>query len=378
MISAREINSLADAASGNEVRVDVAEQGRTIVRRVGRTSCRSTLQEPDGQQESTLPNLNKELFQRHTQNPILTSQDWPYPAHTVFNAGACQVGDETILLVRVEDHRGHSHLTVARSQDGISDWQIDAKPSFPPDPLNFPEETWGVEDPRLTWIEDLQEWIIAYTAYSSSGPLVSLATTRDFTSFKRLGPAMPPENKDAAVFPRRFGNRYAMIHRPISGGNADAHIWLSFSPDLAHWGEHQVLVHARRGAWWDANKIGLGPPPLETPEGWLLMYHGVRRTSAGCLYRLGLALLDLDDPRQVLHRTDNWVFAPEMAYERLGDVNDVVFPCGWIRDKSTGVIRMYYGSADTCIGLATARLADVIDCVRKCPAPDSSAPSATA
>ena len=135
--------------------------------------------------------------------------------------------------------------------------------------------------------EDRGRWIIAYTAYSPSGPLVSLAETKDFVSFSRLGPAMPPEDKDAAVFPRRFGNRYAMIHRPVSTGSSGADIWLSFSPDLIHWGDHQILLHARRGAWWDANRIGLGPPPLETAEGWLILYHGVRVTAGGCLYRWG-------------------------------------------------------------------------------------------
>ncbi len=320
--------------------------------------------------ESKLPNLHTELFDRHADNPILTAQDWPYPAHTVFNAGACQVGDETILLVRVEDRRGHSHLAVARSNDGVTNWQIESKPSFAPDPTNYPEEAWGIEDPRLTWVEDRQEWIIAYTAYSSSGPLVSLAATKDFTSFKRLGPVMPPEDKDAAVFPRRFGNRYAMIHRPVSGGSSGAHIWLSFSPDLAHWGDHHVLLYARRGAWWDANKIGLSPPPLETSEGWLLLYHGVRHTPGGCLYRLGLALLDLHDPRRVLRRSDEWIFAPETPYERHGDVNGVVFPCGWILDKATGVIRMYYGGADSCIALATAQLEDVLGYLRRCPVPE--------
>jgi predicted GH43/DUF377 family glycosyl hydrolase len=265
--------------------------------------------------ESKIPSLHTELFYRHDANPILTAQDWPYPAHTVFNAGACQNGDETVLLVRVEDRRGHSHLTVARSNDGVSNWHIDSRPSFAPDVANYSEEEWGVEDARLTWVAERNEWVIAYTAYSPSGPLVSLATTTDFNSFSRLGPVMPPEDKDAAVFPRKFGNRYAMIHRPVSSGSLGAHIWLSFSPDLTHWGDHHVLLHARRGAWWDANKIGLSPPPLETPDGWLLMYHGVRVTPGGCLYRLGLALLDLEDPRRVLRRSDEWIFAPETSYE---------------------------------------------------------------
>jgi predicted GH43/DUF377 family glycosyl hydrolase len=315
--------------------------------------------------ESKNPAAYAELFRRNPKNPILTARDWPYPAHTVFNAAACQCGDETVLLVRVEDRRGHSHLTVARSRDGVSNWKIDAVPSFLPDPENYPEETWGVEDPRITWLEDRQEWLIAYTAYSHNGPLVSLASTKDFRSFTRRGPVMRPEDKDAALFPRKFGGRYAMIHRPVSPGATGAHMWISFSSDLCQWGDSQVLMPARRGAWWDANKIGLSPPPLETSEGWLVAYHGVRHTAGGCLYRLGLALLDLNDPRRVICRGDEWVFGPELPYEQHGDVNGVVFPCGWILASASGQIRMYYGGADSCIALATAQVSELLDHLRR-------------
>lgn len=323
------------------------------------------------QREAKSISAYPELLHRHPNNPVLSARDWPYPAHSVFNAGACLVGDQTTLLVRVEDRRGHSHLTVARSGDGVSNWRVDTAPSFAPDLINHSEEAWGIEDPRLTWVEDRGEWLIAYTAFSPSGPLVCLASTRDFAKFERLGPVMPPEDKDAALFPRRFGGRYAMIHRPVSAGSSGAHIWLSFSPDLLHWGDHHVLMHARRGAWWDANKIGLSPPPLETAEGWLILYHGVRHTAGGCLYRLGLALLDLEDPRRVLRRSDDWIFAPEAPYERHGDVADVVFPCGWILDKPTGQVRVYYGAADTSIALATADLNDMLDYLRCCAEPKS-------
>ena len=309
-----------------------------------------------------------ELFRRHPANPILTARDWPYPAHTVFNAGACEVDGETVLLVRVEDRRGHSHLTVARSRDGVGDWRIDPKPSFAPDP-NSAEEVWGVEDPRLTWVEERNEWIIAYTAFSPGGPMVALAGTKDFKTFTRIGPVMPPEDKDAAIFPRRFEGQYAMIHRPVSAGSSGAHMWLSFSPDMIHWGDHHILMHARRGAWWDANKIGLSPPPIETEEGWLILYHGVRHTAGGCLYRLGLALLDLENPRIVLRRSDEWVFAPEETFERFGDVNGVVFPCGWILDKHSGTLRVYYGGADSCIALATAKISELLDYIKSCPSP---------
>jgi predicted GH43/DUF377 family glycosyl hydrolase len=352
--------------------VDLPASGLDRIRVGGFWPHHVKVSPPEGREircETRTPHLYPELFQRHPANPILTARDWPYPAHTVFNAGACQVGDETVLLVRVEDRRGHSHLTVARSFDGDSNWRVDHKPSFVPDPTNRPEEAWGMEDPRLTWIEDREEWIIAYTAFSRSGPMVSLARTEDFEHFTRLGPVMPPENKDAAVFPRRFGDKYAMIHRPVSSGSPGAHIWISFSEDLSHWNDHRILLRARLGSWWDANKIGLSPPPLETKEGWLLLYHGVRRTAGGCLYRLGLALLDLEDPTRVLRRSDEWIFAPEMPYERQGDVNGVVFPCGWILDAASGLVRLYYGGADTCLALATAHISDLLDYVRRCPMP---------
>jgi len=304
-----------------------------------------------------------ELFRRHPDNPILTSVQMPYPANTVFNAGATKVGDETVLLMRVEDRRGISHLTVARSRDGIGDWRIDPAPTLAPDPERHPEEIWGIEDPRITYIEELRRWVIAYTAYSVGGPLVSLATTTDFRSFERLGPVMPPEDKDAALFPVRFKGRWAMLHRPVPHAVVGAHIWISFSPDLMHWGEHRILLRARRGAWWDANKIGLSPPPLATPEGWLILYHGVRTTASGCIYRLGLALLDLEDPTVVIARADEWVFEPQAEYERVGDVDKVVFPCGWVVEGDD--MRLYYGGADSCIALAYARVPELLDWLRK-------------
>jgi predicted GH43/DUF377 family glycosyl hydrolase len=307
-----------------------------------------------------------ELFTRHAANPILTYGDWQYPVTSVFNPGAAHVQGQYLLLVRVEDRRGFSHLCAARSSNGISDWTIDPRPTFEPLPEKHPEEIWGIEDPRVTRIDELGIWAVAYTAYSAAGPLVSLATTSDFADFERLGPAMPPEDKDAAVFPVKFKGRYALLHRPVSTFlGAGAHVWISFSPDLRHWGDHQVVIPARRGGWWDANKIGLGPPPLQTPEGWLVVYHGVRETVAGSIYRLGLALLDLDDPTRLLRRSDQWVFGPEASYEREGDVGGAVFPCGWIVQGDE--VRLYYGGADTCVALAIGSLSDLLEFLRHCP-----------
>ncbi len=298
-----------------------------------------------------------ELLTRHPANPIITAADLPYSANSVFNPAATIRDGETILLMRVEDRRGLSHLTVARSPDGVAGWRIDAAPTFVGQPDTHPEEMWGIEDPRVTFVDEEKRWIVAYTAYSGGGPLVSLAATKDFETFERLGAVMPPENKDAALFPVRFDGRWALVHRPV-GGAFGAHMWISFSPDLRHWGDHRILLRARDGGWWDAQKIGLSPQPLRTDRGWLIMYHGVRVTASGSIYRLGLALLDLDNPRRVLKRSSEWLFTPTEPYERLGDVGNVAFPCGWtlVGDE----IRIYYGAADTSIALATGRLSELL------------------
>src|SRR5947209_9422116 len=193
-----------------------------------------------------------DLFHRYPANPLLRASDWPYAAHTVVNPGATQLpSGETLLLVRVEDRRGISHLTAARSNDGISGWRIDAEPTFSAQPEQYPEELWGVEDARIVRLESLGYFAVTYTAYSRSGPLVALATTEDFRTFERHGSIMSPEDKDAAFFPRQFGGRWALIHRPVPhSGVAKANMWLSFSPDLHNWGDHSVLLDARDGAWW--------------------------------------------------------------------------------------------------------------------------------
>ena len=313
-------------------------------------------------------NSFRELFQRHPTNPILTAKQWPYPANTVFNPGATMFNGKVLLLARVEDRRGHSHLTKAISDDGITNWQIDPVATLEADPTNHPEEIWGIEDPRIVRLDELNKWAITYTAYSRSGPLVAMALTDDFVKFERIGPIMAPEDKDAAMFPRRINGKWTLIHRPIVANYVPgAHMWLSYSDDLTHWGDRRVLMHARRGGWWDGGKIGLAAPPLETAEGWLLFYHGVRQTASGSIYRMGLALLDLEEPSKVLHRGEEWVFGPTEWYEREGDVDDVVFPSGWVVDEKSGQLKMYYGAADSYIAMATASVSDLLAYVRQCP-----------
>jgi predicted GH43/DUF377 family glycosyl hydrolase len=299
------------------------------------------------------------LFERARGNPILTPERWPYRINAVMNAAATTVADETLLLCRVEDRRGFSHLTIARSPDGVSNWVVEDRPFLEPS-ADHPEEQWGVEDPRITRIDELDAWVIAYTAFGPGGPAVALATTTDFVSVKRFGVVCAPEDKNASLLPRRVNGEFVMFHRPVStiGGRAD--VWISRSVDLHSWSAPEPVFGARPGGWWDSARIGVGPPPIETPHGWLVVYHGVRQTVAGGIYRAGLALLDLDNPAVVLKRSDEWVLSPVEDYELSGDVPGVVFPCGLIYDRRTNQLRLYYGAADCRIGLAVADYDEVM------------------
>jgi len=289
----------------------------------------------------------------------LGRKDWPYPVNSVFNAGATLLKNgDTLLLCRVEDCTGMSHLCAARSTNGIDGWTIDEKPTLSASPHEYPEEVWGIEDPRITYVPELDKYAVVYTSFSRGGPGVSLAMTTDFRNFERFGVIMQPEDKDAALLPTRIGNYWALIHRPVT--TLGAHMWISYSPDLHHWGSHKIMLEARRGGWWDANKIGLCSPPMETDKGWLTIYHGVRNTASGSIYRLGLALFALDKPELCLQRGNCWMFGPEALYERGGDVSDVVFPCGQTVGADGDTIHLYYGAADSCMALATGRISNCL------------------
>jgi predicted GH43/DUF377 family glycosyl hydrolase len=305
------------------------------------------------------PCIDRPLFTRSSANPILSREIWPYPINSVFNAAAVRLPDgDTLLLCRVEDRTGLSHLCAARSANGVDGWSIDAKPTLAANPIDFPEEMWGIEDPRITYVPELEQFAVVYTSFSRGGPGVSLALTRDFQKFERYGVIMQPEDKDAALLPRRIGGRWALVHRPVT--TLGAHMWISYSPDLHHWGSHKIMLAARRGGWWDANKIGLCSPPIETAKGWLTIYHGVRQTASGSIYRLGLALFDLERPEICLQRGDSWMFGPEEPYERNGDVNGVVFPCGQTIGADGDSINLYYGAADSSVALATGSIRSML------------------
>jgi predicted GH43/DUF377 family glycosyl hydrolase len=307
-----------------------------------------------------------ELFERHPGNPILTAADWPYPVNSVFNPAAAAANGETVLLARVEDRRGISHLTVARSANGLDGWRVDPEPLLVPN--GETSEQWGFEDARVVWVDELGRWVITCTAYGPAGPAVFLATTKHFDTVERYGIVRQPEDKNAALLPHRVDGRWVLLHRPKTQyGGARGEILLSRSDDLISWSAPEQVLQPREGAWWDSLRIGIGPPPLRTEHGWLLLYHGVKDTVSGDVYRVGLALLDLNEPTRVLRRLPNWILAPLAPYERTGDVPNVVFPCGLVHDSGSDEVRLYYGAADSSICVATARLEDLLEAVLSAP-----------
>ncbi|MCK4544899.1 glycosidase [candidate division WOR-3 bacterium] len=302
------------------------------------------------------------MFKRYKGNPILSPKNWPYKISGVFNPGVALYKNKTILLARVEDLKGFSCFCIANSTDGFTGWEIISNPELTYN-CNNQEEMWGIEDPRIVYIKEMGKFAISYVSFSRGGPVVSLMLTSDFNSFERQGVLLPPEDKDASLFPRRFNGLYALIHRPIVRG--EAHIWISFSPDLKYWGDNKILIPTRPG-WWDCHHVGLGTQPIETDEGWLIIYHGARMTASGAVYRVGLALLDLEEPWKLIKRSDEWVFGPEEQYELVGISDAVVFPTGAIYKKQEDRLIIYYGSADYSICIAEAKMSDLIDYLMKC------------
>ncbi len=302
-------------------------------------------------------------FKRYPNNPIIRREDIPYTCNTVFNAAACKYKDEYILLLRIEDLYGKSHFTIARSIDGIN-FKICEKPwiTSSSDPEFEPYERYGVEDPRITPIDG--KYYITYSAFGPYGVRIGIGVTEDFISFKRISLATEVDNKDGVLFPEKIKGKYAMITRPSGGISRRGDMWISFSPDLIHWGEAKVLMFFSPGMW-GSQKVGASVPPIKTDKGWLVIFHGVKNTSSGSIYRVGAMLLDLEDPTKIKGFTQHYILGPEELYERIGDTPNVVFPCGAVLEES-GELKLYYGVADTAIALATADIDEIIYLCEKC------------
>ncbi len=298
----------------------------------------------------------KMLFERSSENPLLTPADMPFHAAAVLNPGVTEQNGEVVMLLRVEDHAGYSNIHVARSKDGVTGWRVEREPILRYGLKQWRYEEWGCEDARVVYLAEEKRWYITYTAYSPAGAAVALASSDDLVTAQRIGLIFSPNNKDAVLFPQRFDGRWAVLHRPDAGGIE--HIWSAYSQDLTHWGEPHCVLPEGGGAAWDAVKVGAGPPPILTKRGWLLIFHGVKGYGGRLIYRAGVAMLDKRTPHKLIARSPGWIFQAEAPYEQSGLVPNVVFPSGLLLRGDE--LWMYYGAADTYVCLATAKLKDVL------------------
>ena len=294
----------------------------------------------------------EQIFRRSDYNPIITVEDLPVAATAVLNPGAIEHDGDVVLLLRVESNDGMSSVYVARSKNGVTDWEINRHPLIHRGDEPWHYESWGCEDPRVVYMSDMQAYYITYTAYSPSGAAVGLARTTDFEHIERIGLIFSPNNKDAVLFPQKFEGRYAAMHRPDAGGLEN--IWIAFSPDLVYWGEPHAVLLEGSGPSWDTEKVGSGPPPIMTSEGWLLIYHGAKYYAGSLVYRAGAVLLDRERPNRVRAKLPYSIFSSRESYETTGLVPNTVFPTGLLLRGDE--LWMYYGAADYCVCLATVKL----------------------
>ena len=306
------------------------------------------------------------IIERYVGNPILTKDDVPYPVETVHNAGVTKHSERYVMLFRAHLRNGRSIIGKAESYDGFS-FEVSPQPFLTPsDEAVFAEyEEYGVEDPRISQIDD--QYLITYSAYSRHGVRIGLARTADFQQVERIALISAADMRNVVLFPTRFDGRYARLDRPHSHISPWS-IWISWSPDLIHWGESEVIIKPE-AYHWDEMKIGPGAPPLETPAGWLNIFHGVFETMSGGAYRLGVSLHDLADPGHVLGVADEWILSPQDAWEITGYVPNVVFCCGAVAEDD-GTIKIYWGGADSVMCVGTANQDLLVDlCLNQSRAP---------
>jgi len=302
------------------------------------------------------------LIKRYQYNPILTKDAVPYPVATVHNAAVVKHEGKYIMVFRSHRLNGRSILGIAVSNDGYT-FKVNDKPFMIPSTEGvFKEyEAYGVEDPRITLIDG--EYLITYSAYSRHGVRIGLAKTKDFKSVERFSLITESDYRNVVIFPEKFGGLYARLDRPHSEISPWS-IWISYSPDLKYWGESKLIMKPLQ-YHWDEMKIGPGVPPIKTSRAWLSIYHGVFPTMDGSVYRLGVALHDLEDPSKIIAVGDEWILQPEEVYELTGYVHNVVFSCGAVPEDD-GSLKIYWGGADKVMCMGTANLEDLVDhCLNK-------------
>jgi beta-1,4-mannooligosaccharide/beta-1,4-mannosyl-N-acetylglucosamine phosphorylase len=304
------------------------------------------------------PKGNSDVVWRYSANPIIPRDATP-TSNSIFNSAVVPYKGAFAGVFRCDDRARNMNIHAGFSKDAIT-WKIN------PETIEMTGDDPEVTqlqyryDPRVCWIEDRYyvSWCNGY-----HGPTIGLAYTHDFQKFHQLENAFLPFNRNGVLFPRKINGNYAMYSRPSDNGHTPfGDIYYSESPDMTYWGKHRFVMGTKGG--WQSTKIGAGPTPIETKEGWLLFYHGVLTSCNGFVYSFGAALLDLDQPWKVMYRTAPYLLSPQTLYECVGDVPNVAFPCAALTDAATGRIAIYYGCADTVTGLAFCQVDEVIDFVK--------------
>jgi len=295
----------------------------------------------------------RDIVSRWKDNPIITLDDLSFRCSDICNAGAVKVAGEYILLLTIQSLEGFYSIYTARSRDGYC-FKVSDQPLLAPSPEGpfAAYEELGVLDPRIVLLEET--YYISYNALGPHGYRLGLASSKDFRTVQRIDLTSEPDTKAGMLFPRKIKGKYARLERPSNGGS----IWVTYSDDLEYWGWSEVVMTPRSG-FWDNNRIGAATPPVETDQGWLFIYYGVRQTSSGPIFRLGAAMLDAESPMQVLGRTNVPILSPREEYERIGDVTNLVFSCGAIIEPNDEV-KLYYGAANSCICVGTTKVQNII------------------
>lgn len=293
---------------------------------------------------------------RYTENPIIGRNPLPEVAR-IFNSAVMPYNGGYIGVFRGEQRNGIPHIYLGRSKDALH-WEFDSEKIPFTDKNGEPFMPTYAYDPRLVKVEDTYYIMWCQDAY---GPTIGIAKTLDFKRFERIENPYLPYNRNAVLFPRKINGNYVMLSRPCDNGHtAFGDIFLSESPDMEFWGRHRHVM-GRSDNWWESLKIGGGAAPIETDKGWLLFYHGVVNTCNGYVYSIGGAILDINEPSRVLHRCENYLLAPETDYEERGFVPNVCFPCAALTDAASGRIALYYGCADSYVGVAFTTVTEVYD-----------------
>ena len=299
---------------------------------------------------------------RYTENPII-GRHGNSISNSVFNSAVVPFENGYAGVFRCDSVSISMDIFTGFSEDGIH-WKISNEPIvFAGADAEILKKEYRY-DPRVCLIDGKYyiSWCNGY-----HGPTIGLAYTEDFKTFTQLENVFLPFNRNGVLFPRKINGMYMMLSRPSDNGHTPfGDIFISQSPDLEFWGRHRYVMGTVKGndSAWQSTKVGPGPVPIETDEGWLLIYHGVITTCNGFVYRMGCALLDIDEPWKVKYRSKDYILAPNELYECVGDVPNVTFPCATLADADTGRIAIYYGCADTVTGLAFTTVDTLLDHIK--------------